>query len=249
MLASAGDFFRWLGAYVVSVLPWFVMAWLLTWVVLVLCFQQAKARMRPRIINADDEVRAWAKTLRFRVASQASASDETREAERHALTWFFRFWTNFASAPSLSIFSLAIPLWWFLRQDPATFQKVHIWLLPGLCYAGSMYLSYTLKRVFRRVRPQRVEGAFGHKLKDGSFPSGHSLTSFCFWFMLTISLALAGVAMPLVVLFGVLALAIVLLTGLSRIYLGVHFPSDVAGGYIIGLVWCAACLTALYGRL
>jgi membrane-associated phospholipid phosphatase len=262
--SGVAEFFRLLGVYITSILPFFVVAWLLTWVLLIFIFRLAKAHLRPRILKIDDEMRAWAKTLRYRVATETVADKEQRENERNLLTWFFRFWTNFASAPSLSLFSLLIPLWMYARakaqpnpfdfisleaDQQYDFQQIRLWLLPGLCYAGSMYLSYTLKRVFKRLRPPRNHGAFGHKLKDGSFPSGHSLTSFCFWLMLTVSLALAGAALPVVFAFGGMALAIVLLTGLSRIYLGVHFPSDVAGGYIIGVVWCAICFAALHGRI
>jgi undecaprenyl-diphosphatase len=269
LLALLGEFLRLSGDFLLRVLPLFAGAWLLTWVILVLSFRWVKAQMRPRILQADDEVRAWAKTLRYRVASGTSATDEERESERNLLTWFFRFWTNFASAPSLSLLSLAIPLWMYHRvkaggtvdsviasgelqiisaeaAQKLYFQQIQVWLLPGVCYAGSMYLSYTLKRVFKRVRPARNHGSFGHKLKDGSFPSGHSLTSFCFWIMVAVSLGLSGAAWPLVLLLGVLAVTIVALTGLSRIYLGVHFPSDVLGGYVIGLVWCALCFAALY---
>jgi membrane-associated phospholipid phosphatase len=57
--------------------------------------------------------------------------------------------------------------------------------------------------------------------------------------------------------FTLLAVIIVGLTGLSRVYMGVHFPSDVMGGYFIGamwclacfLAWCLACFLAIYGRV
>jgi membrane-associated phospholipid phosphatase len=174
------------------------------------------------------------------------SSAEQRE-ERIALSWFFRFWTNFASAPSLSFWSVAIPFAILYRVDESGhIGQVSSWLLPGLCYAGSMLLSFVIKRVFKRMRPPRPGKAFGYKLKDPSFPSGHSLTSFCFWVMFTLVLVQSSVFSSLgIVLLSVIALSIVLLTGLSRIYLGVHFPSDVLGGYTIGAVWCVACYFAL----
>jgi undecaprenyl-diphosphatase len=96
------------------------------------------------------------------------------------------------------------------------------------------------------VRPPRPGKAFGYKLKDPSFPSGHSLTSFCFWTMCTFVLVQTS-ALPayVIMLLALGALAIVILTGLSRIYLGVHFPSDVLGGYTIGAVWCLAFYIAV----
>jgi undecaprenyl-diphosphatase len=112
-----------------------------------------------------------------------------------------------------------------------------------------MGLSYILKRVFKRVRPLRKEGSFGHALRDGSFPSGHSLTAFAFWMMCVFALALIGASIASTLLFAVVAIAIVFLTGLSRIYMAVHWPSDVAGGFVIGAVWTVVCFFALRGAL
>ena len=109
-----------------------------------------------------------------------------------------------------------------------------------------MLLSYVLKRVFKRVRPPRKGFAFGHKLKDPSFPSGHSLTAFVFWMSCAATVVRwSGWNAGAVAMFCIVALLITGLTGLSRVYLGVHFPSDVGGGYLIGLVWCVACFAAL----
>lgn len=233
-------------------LPRWVLAWFATFIVLVFLFRWVKRHLRPHVLRVDDRMRAWAKGLRYREIAPEQF------VERTALTWFMRFWTNFASAPCLSVFSLALPALAFqyhLSQPmrgivtfPAEYivwGPTRLWLLPGLCYAGSMGLSYTLKRVFKRLRPPREIGAFGYKMKDGSFPSGHSLTSFCFWAMMAITLAFSGVTLPLVLAFGLVALTIIGLTGLSRIYLGVHFPSDVAGGFTIGTIWCLLFLIAL----
>jgi membrane-associated phospholipid phosphatase len=221
--------------------------------------------------DGDDERVTW-KELE-------ALGDETSD-ERVPLTWFFRFWTNFASAPSLSLLSLGLPmglyLWWrapsiagssllaplalaarvagveskqsawsVAPEAALCFGRVRPYLQPGLCYAGSMCLSFWLKRVFKRLRPERKSGTFGHKLKDGSFPSGHSLTSFCFWLSAASMLARSGAGPLFVALGSGVAIAIVGFTGLSRVYLGVHFPSDVLGGYVIGLAWCLACLPTL----
>ncbi len=214
----------------------------------------------------------------------AALSDEDGE-ERVPRTWFFRFWTNFASAPCLSTMSLAVPLWaahraggvsqgalWLSRSFPDSFlarslasniappqlafvaaaglsapalRAARVWTLPGLCYLGAMFLSFWLKRIFKRLRPQRKPGGFGHKLKDGSFPSGHSLTSFCFWVALTTAAATSGAPALQTIGLGAVSTAVVALTGLSRVYMGVHFPTDVLGGYFIGLVWCTLSLPAL----
>lgn len=238
-----------------ALLPWFALAWLVTFFVLVAFFRGVKNRVRARVTHFDETLRTWASTLRFKTI------DQTTQQERVARTWFFRFWTNFASAPSLSFFSLMFPFLMYHRALGTfnvtdntnalnAFDKMTLWLFPGLCYAGSMLLSFVIKKVFKRVRPPRKEHAFGYKLKDASFPSGHSLTAFCFWVSLSLVVWLSGAfSFPAALAFTVLAVVIVGLTGLSRIYMGVHFPSDVMGGYFIGAIWCVACYLAIYGKI
>lgn len=249
--------FDFLGALLRSLPPLlapFALAWIVSTAILVLGFSGVKNRVRNHITQLDNTIRAWAATLRYKIAgNEAVERDET--TERIVLSWFFRFWTNFASAPSLSFLSLAIPFlfWMNIRGGQVSAEEKVAWLhflLPGLCYAGSMLMSFVLKRVFKRVRPPRKGFAFGHKLKDPSFPSGHSLTAFCFWMMCVATvIRWSGWSSIAIILFTFVAIAIVALTGLSRVYLGVHFPSDVLGGYFIGLVWCVACYVALSPRL
>ncbi len=245
MIASLADFGRALFHVLPAVLPRFVGAFVLAFVVISLGGGLVRRRMRQRVTQMDNGVRYWARGLRYR-------ERDNNDSERVGLSWFFRFWTNFASAPSLSFFSLAVPFWMYSRslsfgtkfQTGAASASMAFWFLPGLCYAGSMLLSFVVKRVFKRVRPPREGFAFGHKLKDPSFPSGHSLTSFCFWIMTAVVISLSGVSMSIVVAFWLLGIAIVALTGLSRVYLGVHFPSDVLGGFLMGALWCALCYLA-----
>ncbi len=249
-----------LGAFLIALLKSlphllapFALAWIVSAAILILGFGAVKNRVRNMVTRLDNAIRMWAATLRYRVPGNETVErDET--TERTNLSWFFRFWTNFASAPSLSVWSLLVPFWMGHRAahhdvvSAATpfFQTYGVWLLPGLCYAGSMLLSFVLKRVFKRVRPPRKGFAFGHKLKDPSFPSGHSLTAFCFWMSCVATAARWSHWSSLsIALFALIAISIVCLTGLSRVYLGVHFPSDVLGGYLIGLVWCIACFVAL----
>jgi membrane-associated phospholipid phosphatase len=248
VLSEIAPFLRELLIALVSLLPRFTPAWIFSFAFLVLVFSTVKHRVRHRVTHFDNGMRYWARGLRYR-------DREDIDTERVGLSWFFRFWTNFASAPSLSFFSLAVPFWWWRGAAangtavaggrPGLLEVAAPWLFPGVCYAGSMLLSFTLKRVFKRVRPPREGFAFGHKLKDPSFPSGHSLTSFCFWLPMAAIFTGSTIAPALVVPFWLAALCIVALTGLSRVYLGVHFPSDVLGGYFIGLVWLIACFIAL----
>ena len=238
LLQAIGAFASQFWRLMPTLAPRFALAWGLTLLVLLVGFTVFKPRLRGHLLRLDTRVRNWAAQLRFR-----DIADHT--TDRVLRTWFFRFWTNFASAPTLIVLSLALAIW-----GTATDQKyATLFYLPGFCYAGSSFLSYFTKRVFKRPRPQRAEGSFGHKMKDASFPSGHSLTSFCFWFGCLLAAPLIGMGMMGFGALSLLAITTVVCTGLSRVYLGVHFPSDVLGGYFIGLVWCVVCYFALVPAL
>lgn len=234
LFAALGAFVRQFIALIPTVGPRFVLAWVVTLAVLMVIFVGLKPRMRGPLLRLDTRVRDWARLLRYR--------DHTDPTTDRALrTWFFRFWTNFASAPSLIVLSIGLATW-AMGSGQA---RATLLFFPGFCYMGSSFLSYCSKRVFKRPRPTRAEGSFGHKMKDGSFPSGHSLTSFCFWAGCVLVAGLLGMgALPYALLALGTALT-VLFTGLSRIYLGVHFPSDVLGGYVIGIAWLVVCYFAL----
>jgi undecaprenyl-diphosphatase len=104
--------------------------------------------------------------------------------------------------------------------------------------AGALVLENGLKLWVRRARPDPY---FGTVLPVSySFPSGHALDSSVIYF------ALAALLAPYfpgrrerAVLFAVTAV-LVLLIGISRVYLGVHWPSDVLGGWAVGAAWLAA---------
>lgn len=243
------DFNSWVAAFgkEIPVLFWrWLAGWAWSYILLVVTISLFRRPLSNFIGHFDGKVRRLAH--RWRYKGPHTATEEL--IERVMLSWFFRFWTNFASAPSLIFFSFAVPIVIYMNapESPALFRGTGIWLMPGLCYAGGMLLSFWLKRVFKRVRPERIEGAFGHKLRDHSFPSGHSLTSFCFWIMCIAALAVNNSGLGLW-LFGIAAVSVVLLTGLSRIYLAVHWPSDVAGGYCIGTLWTFVCYVVLFRQL
>jgi undecaprenyl-diphosphatase len=108
--------------------------------------------------------------------------------------------------------------------------------------AGAALLNVFLKLVFQRERPAPF---FDTPLPESySFPSGHALLSFCFYGVLAAVLAarLKGVRARAVV--WAAAALLVALIGLSRVYLGVHYPSDVLAGYAAALVWVMAVALA-----
>lgn len=98
--------------------------------------------------------------------------------------------------------------------------------------AGGEMINAILKTIFHRPRP---EAFFGFPQPYYySFPSGHAMVSVSFYSALAAILAAAGARKAAYWAFGT---ATPLLIGFSRVYLGVHYPSDVLAGYAAGIVW------------
>jgi undecaprenyl-diphosphatase len=100
-------------------------------------------------------------------------------------------------------------------------------------------LSSLLKLGFDRPRPDLV--AHGAQVYSASFPSGHALMSAVAY--LTLGALLARVQKGRRLKLYVLAVAVTLtfLIGVSRVYLGVHWPTDVLAGWCIGSAWALTC--------
>ena len=103
-------------------------------------------------------------------------------------------------------------------------------------------LSFLLKILFHRTRPDlfRVVQETGY-----SFPSGHALATMCFYGMVAflIMRIIDSWRGRLIVM--TLAVVLSILIGISRIYLGVHYPTDVIAGYAAGSMWLAFCISLL----
>jgi undecaprenyl-diphosphatase len=100
---------------------------------------------------------------------------------------------------------------------------------------GGWFLNDLLKSMFARPRPSIVPHL--REVWSLSFPSGHALTSAVVY--LTLGVLLMRVAERRLVKWYCITLAMTatLLVGLSRVFLGVHYPTDVMGGWLIGLCW------------
>jgi undecaprenyl-diphosphatase len=104
---------------------------------------------------------------------------------------------------------------------------------------GGLLLSTVLKERFDRPRPAVVP----HKsqVMTSSFPSGHSLNAAVVY--LTLGSMLAGLSRELrlkLYFFGV-AVLLTFLVGVSRVYMGVHYPTDVLAGWCAGMAWALSC--------
>ncbi|MCB9537504.1 MAG: phosphatase PAP2 family protein [Myxococcales bacterium] len=114
-------------------------------------------------------------------------------------------------------------------------------LLVFVAVAGGQLLSMALKLGFARPRPDLVP--HGMAVHSASFPSGHSMLSAIVWLTLGVLLARLHPRRTIKLYIVAWATALTLLVGASRVYLGVHWPTDVLAGWAMGAVWAMGCWT------
>ncbi|WP_170827235.1 phosphatase PAP2 family protein [Arcticibacter eurypsychrophilus] len=124
------------------------------------------------------------------------------------------------------------------------FIRKHRWysIKIGAIALSSVLMMHLLKLIFNRPRPliPLLEPAIGL-----SFPSGHAMTSVTFFGLLIYFVHGHTVNKIVRILLICLLVALILLIGISRIYLRVHYPSDVLAGYCMGVVWLILSLEFL----
>lgn len=116
-------------------------------------------------------------------------------------------------------------------------RSARLLLLAG---AGAAVLTSALKHAFERARPDVVARLV--EVPGYSFPSGHSLASAAVYATAGVLVAVHARRALDRALCAVVSLGLLVAIGLSRVYLGVHYPSDVLGGYAAGLAWAFALL-------
>ena len=105
---------------------------------------------------------------------------------------------------------------------------------------GSGIVNSALKNSFDRPRPQLFEWRTDYAGLS-SFPSGHAMTAMVVYATLAYLVVRIEPGRRLRQLTLAIAAIVILLIGITRLYLGVHYPSDVIAGYLAGLVWATAC--------
>ena len=141
-----------------------------------------------------------------------------------SLTNFFRFITKFSNVAFLVIFVLIVLL--ILRNKDAVFVIFNLIFL--------RLLNYVIKVIIRRDRPNILRLI---KIGEYSFPSGHAMISMGVYGYL-IYLIYKKIKNPYIKYLGIIILSLlIILIGISRIYLGVHYFSDVVAGYTLSLIY------------
>jgi len=174
---------------------------------------------------------------------QTLAFDATVRAAIHGwasppLTLAMRAVTQLGS--SWFLVTLAALVWWRLRGQ----GRLHAAWLLVVAAAGAEALNETLKLVFHRHRPEPFFGLTAPFTY--SFPSGHSVESACFYGALAAILTVRSGTLARRAAIWTGAALLALAVGFSRIYLGVHYPSDVLAGYAVAAIWTSA-VRAGYG--
>lgn len=181
----------------------------------------------------------------------AQLSEEVLEKEAFAFDKTILLWIHSFANPTLdrimlfitslgdpntvvviATISLALLLWRRYYQEAKTF---------AIDCIGGVVLSYGLKLVFGKTRPDLWQSPITET--SYSYPSGHALGSTILYGFLAYIVATRYPQFSWLIytLAGLLIFAV----GLSRLYLGVHWPTDIIGGYCIGFLWVMFCITML----
>lgn len=149
-----------------------------------------------------------------------------------ALTGVMKAFTVIGSSvPSLLLLATVVSAFWL-----AGLRRQAIMML--IVMAGALVIELSLKHVFHRARPQPY---FSFPLPTSySFPSGHALSAACFYGMLAVLVGARMRRRIYRVAIWFACVFMIAMIGVSRIYLGVHYPSDVAGGYTTACIWLVA---------
>ncbi|WP_410877290.1 phosphatase PAP2 family protein [Nocardia sp. A7] len=152
-----------------------------------------------------------------------------------ALTDIATVITDLGSTLSMTILAVVTIGWFLLRRN------VPVAALVGITSLGAGVLVWVIKRLVGRHRPpDESRLVFEPSL---SYPSGHTLGSTVVVGIVAIVLIPRLTKRWVRVAATVLAVAFPVAVGLSRIYLGVHWTTDVLAGWIIGLMWLVLCVT------
>jgi undecaprenyl-diphosphatase len=186
-------------------------------------------------VELADEV-VEGETRRFDEAVLLAFREDADRADPRGPVWveeIARDITGLGGTAVLTLLTLAVTGLFLLQR------KWHLAIYVAAAVVTGTILSHLMKAGFDRPRPDLV--AHGQHVYTASFPSGHSMVSAIVF--LTLGALLAGTLKKRTERTYVMVLAVLLalMVGLSRVYLGVHWPTDVLGGWAVGTGWALVC--------
>ena len=150
--------------------------------------------------------------------------------------WFEDIWrdiTALGSSAILTLVTVSCAVYLLMRRHHRTL------LLLLAATLGGLVVVLVLKNMFDRPRPEFASpDAY---VLTASFPSGHSMLSAVVYLTLGALLARTTNEYRYKVYFLTMAVLVTVLIGFSRVYLGVHYPTDVLAGWSVGLLWALLC--------
>ena len=149
------------------------------------------------------------------------------------LTDYFTFVTHLGDRNSYIVVTVLLAAYYLIKHRSWKFilQTTLVLLLATLS-------NIVLKRVINRARPSLEHLVTVNTL---SYPSGHAMTAMAFYGFLVFLCLRYDMRRWVRYTFIFALILLILSIGVSRIYLGVHYPTDVAAGFIGGLIWVAFC--------
>ncbi|MDP2642431.1 MAG: quinone-dependent dihydroorotate dehydrogenase [Candidatus Peregrinibacteria bacterium] len=144
-----------------------------------------------------------------------------------SLVKVFKMITAFGSVTAIIFFTILLLIFLLSKKEIQKFYAV------GITVFGGFFTEFILKYTVLRARPPRML-IFEN---DPSFPSGHTTMSFVFFMLLFFTLKDRIKNKFLKVIFFAGCLTLASLVGFSRLYLHVHYPSDIAGAILIAAIW------------
>jgi membrane-associated phospholipid phosphatase len=147
-------------------------------------------------------------------------------------------YTDLGSARSMVpivLFAAGVLWWWWQRPTPA--------ILLAIAAAGSLLMTVVGKQLVGRVRPPQELAVPPYELTP-SFPSGHTLNSWVLWILIGYLVAVRTGSRRRRAVAAAVATVLATAMGLSRVYLGHHWLTDVLVGWTLGAAWLAVIVTS-----
>ncbi|CAG9620511.1 phosphatase PAP2 family protein [Sutcliffiella rhizosphaerae] len=157
--------------------------------------------------------------------------------EQPFLTTLFSFITELGSIWFITLITIFLSLYYWKKE-----QDVIVAIFVIIASAGGGILILLLKYIFQRERPSHAPEYDGSGF---SFPSGHALGSFIIYGFIIYLLFKEKRYMKTRILLMASLLLLIICIGLSRVYLHVHYPTDIIAGYSIGLIWLICCIFSM----